>query len=304
MLKIGITGVNGFVGSSLYIYLKKQHYDVVGFSRRKSDREFTYWDISKGTLETPVQVDILIHCAGTVDDWTPYKECYVNNCIGTENALNTFPALQKFIYISSCSVYDTEDLNYSIDETSSCGNYLNGYSQSKYEAEQTVLNHASKSQKIILRPHVIYGAMDKKIIPRLLRAHRFNRFIILGKGSNTISITHIDNLCLAIKDSIETEEEFKSEIFNVADMEPVKINILMNHVKKKFNIQAKNFYVPKKIAFLMGSTFEEVFRLLRIKKAPFISKYIVHQMTSDHFISINKAKNMLKYNPTKSFVDF
>lgn len=304
MLKIGITGVNGFVGSSLYIYLKKQHYDVVGFSRRKSGKEFIYWDISKGTLETPVQVDILIHCAGTVDDWTPYKECYVNNCIGTENALNTFPALQKFIYISSCSVYDTEDLNYSIDETSSCGNYLNGYSQSKYEAEQTVLNHTSKSQKIVLRPHVIYGAMDKKIIPRLLRAHRFNRFIILGKGSNTISITHIDNLCLAIKDSIETEEEFKSEIFNVADMEPVKINILMNHVKKKFNIQAKNFYVPKKIAFLVGSAFEEAFKLLHIKKAPFISKYIVHQMTSDHYISINKAKNMLKYNPTKSFVDF
>lgn len=304
MLKVGITGVDGFVGSSLYGYLKKHHYDVVGFSRRENNGEFIYWDIAKGTLNNPIQLDVLVHCAGTVDDWSPYKECYTNNCKGTENTLNSFSFLQKFIYISSCSVYDTKDFNYSIHETSPCGNFLNGYSQSKYEAEQIILNHASKSQKIVLRPHVIYGVMDKKIIPRLLRAHRFNRFIILGDGGNTISITHIDNLCLAIKNSIETQEGFKLEVFNVADLEPVKINTLMNHVKKKFNIRVKNFYVPTKIAFLIGFIFEKIFKFLHIKKAPFISKYIVHQMTSNHCISVNKAKNMLKYTPTKSFVDF
>lgn len=304
MLKVGITGINGFVGSSLYGYLKRNHYDVTGFSRRKNNKEFIYWDISKGTLDNPVGLDVLVHCAGTVDDWSPYKECYMNNCKGTENVLNSLPLLQKFIYISSCSVYDSRDHGYVVNETSPCGNFLNGYSQSKYEAEQIVLNHITKSQKIVLRPHVIYGAMDKKIIPRLLRAHRFNRFIILGDGNNTISVTHIDNLCLAIKNSIETKEEFRSEIFNITDMDPVKINILMSYIKKKFNIQAKNFYIPTKIAFLIGFTFEKVFKLLHIKKAPFLSKYIVHQMTSNHCISISKAKNMLKYNPTKSFIDF
>lgn len=304
MLKIGITGVNGFVGGSLYTYLQKHNYDVVGFSRRKNDKNFTYWDISNGQISHPVQIDVLVHCAGTVDDWATYKECYENNCVGTKNTLDSFSNLQKFIYISSCSVYDPEDINHTIDEASMCGNFLNGYSQSKYEAELVVLNHDSKSQKIILRPHVIYGAMDKKIIPRLLRAHRFNRFIILGSGGNTISITHIDNLCLAIKNSIETKEEFQKEIFNIADQESVKINSLMAHVKKKFNIQAKNLYISTKVAFLIGSILEILFKLLSIKKAPFISKYIVHQMTSNHYLSINKAKNMLKYNPTKSFVDF
>lgn len=304
MLKVGITGIDGFVGSSLYNYLKRNHYDVIGFSRRKNNKEFIYWDISKGLLDNTIQLDVLVHCAGTVDDWSPYKECYPNNCVGTKNVLNSFPLLQKFIYISSCSVYDSKDRSYTVNETSPCGNFLNGYSQSKYEAEQIVLNHTTKSQKIVLRPHVIYGAMDKKIIPRLLRAHRFNRFIILGTGNNTISITHIDNLCLAIKNGIETKEEFRSEIFNITDMDPVKVNVLMSYIKKRFNIQAKNFYIPTKIAFLIGFIFEKVFKLLHIKKAPFLSKYIVHQMTFSHCISINKAKNMLKYNPTKSFVDF
>lgn len=304
MLKIGITGVNGFVGSSLYDYLKKQHYDIVGFSRKKTDKEFIYWDISKGVLSTPVQVDVLVHCAGTVDDWATYEECYKNNCTGTKNTLNSFPFLHKFIYISSCSVYDTNDRKHVINETSSCGNFLNGYSQSKYEAEQIVLNHGSTSQKIILRPHVIYGAMDKKIIPRLLRAHRLNKFIILGGGENTISVTHIENLCLAIKNSIETKEEFQKEVFNVTDQEPVRVSTLMAHIKKKFNIQTKNLYIPKELAFLFGFIFETLFKLLRIKKAPFISKYIVYQMTSNHYISIEKAENVLKYNPIKSFSDF
>ncbi len=304
MLKIGITGVNGFVGSSLYVYLKSHDYDVIGFSRRKNDSNFTYWNISKSPLQSPARIDVLVHCAGTVDDWASYQECYENNCEGTKNALESFPDLQKFIYISSCSVYDTKDHSSLISETSPCGNFLNGYSRSKYEAEQIVLNHNTNSQKIILRPHVIYGEKDKKIMPRLLKSHKFDRFLVLGDGSNLISITHIENLCAAIKDSIESKEKFQKEIFNITDEGGLKINTVITHIKKKFNIESKNLYIPTKVAILVGYVIESLFSFLRIKKAPLITRYIVHQLTSNHVISINKAQKMLKYTPTKSFVDF
>lgn len=303
MLKIGITGVNGFVGSSLYTYLKKQNYDVVGFSRRKDDSRYTYWDISKGPYKTDISLHIIIHCAGTVDDWAPYEECYANNCVGTKNVLDSFPHLQKFIYISSCSVYDPKDITVSIDESSLCGNFLNGYSRSKYETEQIIVHHSSPSQKIIIRPHVIYGEGDTKIIPRLLRAHRFNRFIVLGDGTNSLSVTHIDNLCQAVEKSTGLSSTHTKEIFIVTDKEPVTVRHLVGHVQKKFGIHAKNLYVNKKIASYIGVVFETLYRIVGSKTPPLISSYVVHQMTSHHNLSIRKAQIMLKYTPTKSYLD-
>lgn len=304
MLKIGITGVHGFVGSSLYVYLKDRGYDVTGFSRRKDDSEYLYWDIAKGPLKSPPHLDVIVHCAGTVDDWATHEECYVNNCKGTQDVIDSFPQLKKCIYISSCSVYDSQDASKLIDERSPCGNFLNGYSQSKYEAEQIVLNHTSKFQKIILRPHVIYGKLDKKIIPRLLKAHKFSRFIVIGKGKNTISITHIDNLCLAIKNSIEIHFDNDKEIFNITDKDALTMDELITHVKQKFSIEAKNLYIPRPVAYGIGFVCEMIFRILKIKRAPLITRYIVHQMSSDHAISIKKANTMLQYVPSASISNF
>lgn len=307
MKTVIVTGAHGFVGNAVCVSLKEAGYHVLPVIRRTDEslKDPIVWDIAEPYTKPHIHADYVIHCAGLVDDWTTYEPAHKVNVVGTRHLLDAFPDASCFIYISSASVYDPQNSEFLVTERSTAGkNLLNAYSKTKYEAEQEILQHSSKSSKIILRPHVIYGKGDKKIIPRLLRAHKWNWFLVLGNGQNHISITHIDNLTLAIKNSIEMHLDASKDIFNITDENSVKMIDLIKHIKLKYGIRVRNIYIPKSIAFFIGIILESFYILLSLKKAPLITRYVVHQMTSNHKLSIEKAKTILKYKPVKSFADF
>jgi len=307
MKTIIVTGAQGFVGNAVCKSLSHAGYRVVPVVRKNASnlKDAIVWDITEPYKGSHIRADYVVHCAGLVDDWASYKATHKVNVEGTKNILDASPDIDTLIYISSASVYDPANKEFLIAETSTAGkNLLNAYSRTKYEAEQEILNHISRSSKIILRPHVIYGDGDKKIVPRLLQAHRFGKFLVLGNGDNHISITHIDNLCLAIKNCIDTQLSSGDHIFNIADANPVKIVNLIEHIKQKYIVKARNLYIPTGVAYSIGFILEMVYALFFSKTAPLITRYVVHQMTSNHALSIEKAVNVLKYKPVKSFVDF
>jgi nucleoside-diphosphate-sugar epimerase len=304
--KIGITGVTGFVGSELSKFLQKRGYDVIEFTHNKkySSKSKVFWDITKPFDNIVPDIDIVVHCAGIVDDWSSYEVCSPVNVQGTKNVLDISNNTLKFIYISSFSVYDpTMNIQVSIDENYPCGNFLNGYSKSKYEAEQIVLNHTSSCEKIILRPHVIYGKNEKKIIPRLLKADRLSKFIVMGSAEHYISITHIENLCHAIELIINYKSSLNHEIFNISDAKPVLMRKLIQHIKYRYNIKSANLYVPIFILHPITSVLEIVYKIFNIQFPPFVTKYILYQLTKEHILNISKIKNMLNYKPQKQYTD-
>lgn len=299
MKTIVVTGAQGFVGSAIVKKLKISGHRVIPIVRISNGeyQDAVEWDITAPLDQRSDNVDVVIHAAAKVDDWSNYKESYSANVIGTKNVIEAFPQVELFIYISSASVYDSKNSEVVISEESPAGsNFLNDYSRTKFEAERVVIDSLISS-RVVLRPHIIYGSGDKKILPRLLQARKFGRFLILGNGKNNISLTHIDNLVDAITRIVSSDKKFDGEIFNITDGKTDSVETVIDALKETLNITEKNFHVPRAIALRIGIISEYLAKLLGSQHSPLLTPYIVEQMTSDHIIDCSKAKEMFGYSP-------
>lgn len=303
MKKVIVTGAQGFVGSRVVAELEQLGCEVIPVVR-KSDGTYPNaieWDIAQSYDGPLIQADAVVHVAAKVSDWAPYDETFPVNVTGTENVVAAFASAKLFVYISSASVYDPLNTTQVITEESPAGTHLlNAYSQTKFEGEQVVLG-SSIASRVVLRPHIIYGPGDKSVLPRLLQARRAGRFLILGDGTNYISLTHITNLTHAVRKVIEHEALFPGEVFNIADRKSDTVRNIVGALKKELSISEKNLYIPKGAALALGIVLENVYRLMRRREAPLITPYIVEQMTSDHVIDCTKAERVFGYDPTVEY---
>jgi nucleoside-diphosphate-sugar epimerase len=299
MKTIAVTGAQGFVGGAVVKELINLGYSVIPIVRKDSAKysNAIEWDITNPSKNYFRNIDVVIHSAAKVDDWANYADSYNVNVTGTKNVIEAFPNANLFIYISSASVYDAKNCELVITEKSPAGkNLLNDYSRTKYEAERVVIN-SSLPSRVLLRPHIIYGTGDKNILPRLLNARKFKRFLIIGNGKNIISLTHIDNLINGIIRIVSSDKKFNGEIFNIADEKTDSVELVINSLKKELNISEKNFHIPRVIALGIGTMFEYVAKILDLRHSPLLTPYIVEQMTSNHIIDCSKAREVFGYSP-------
>jgi nucleoside-diphosphate-sugar epimerase len=295
MKTIAVTGATGFVGRHLVTALAKEGYSVVAFGRRNLNGHM-YWDITEGPLQNPPQVDAIVHCAAHVDDWAGYAESHKGNVLGTKNVLQSFPNTPLFIHVSSASVYDPFVTARVLTEESPCGNFLNAYSKTKREAELLV-SAAPNKYRIILRPHIIYGPGDTTVLPRILAARRFGRFMVVGDGKNKISVTYVENLVHAVSQALKSKLTDGCEIFNVADESQDTVDDLINALRDTLSIREKILHIPRAPAYAVGALEESVYRLLRSKKPPLLTRYAIAQMAYGHALDISKIKRFLHYTP-------
>ncbi len=297
MYTVAITGATGFVGSFVANYLESKGYQVFRFGR-KNKKDILQWDITQGIYSNFIKVDYVVHCAASVDDWASYEESYAVNVLGTQNVLKSFSQASQFIYISSASVYDAFCDKVVISENQCMGGkLLNSYSKTKLLGEKEVEKSKILS-KIILRPHIIYGLGDTTISPRIKNGIKFGYFPVPGNGKNRISFTNVENLSQAILQSIKISKKGLS-FYNITDRESVTFIEALKEVKKLNNLKFKEFFIPRKLCLIIGSTLEFFYTLLGVKKAPLLTRYIVDQMSSDHIFDITKAQKELDYNPTR-----
>lgn len=298
MHTIAITGATGFVGNFVANYLESKGYTVFRFGR-KNKKDLLQWDITQGIYKEFIEVDCVIHCAASVDDWASYEESYSVNVQGTQNVLRSFPKASKFIYISSASVYNAFCDQMLISENDCLGgNLLNSYSRTKLLGEKEV-EKSDIPSRIILRPHIIYGLGDTTIAPRIKNAIKFGYFPVVGNGKNRISFTNIENLAQSILQAIKISKNGFS-VYNITDAEPSTFIEALSDIKKLNNLKFKELFIPRTISLCIGSILEFLYRLFKIKNPPLLTRYIVDQMSSDHIFDISKAKNELQYHPTRN----
>jgi nucleoside-diphosphate-sugar epimerase len=303
MKVIAVTGAQGFVGSAVVHHLRTLGHTVIPVVRKSNGtfKNAVEWDITGSYEGSGLNADVVVHAAAKVDDWASYQKCYNVNVTGTKNVINAFPSAKLFIYMSSASVYDPMNTERLITEKSPAGvHLLNSYSKTKYEGERMVLN-SSVPSRVVVRPHIIYGPGDTTILPRLLKARRFGRFLVLGNGKNNISLTYIGNLTDAISQIVMSDQIFGSKIFNVVDDVSDTVENVINTLKFSLEINEKNLYIPKSLANKIGMVLEKLYRFLRVQQSPLITPYLVDQMTSDHVLDCDMAKDSFGYNPEVNY---
>ncbi len=298
-MKIFVTGITGFVGGSVANYFASLGHEVTGIGR--SDKLPSHISNKCGYMEAdirnpllPIEADIIIHAAGLASDTAPLKELYAVNVQGTKNILDATNKTKHFIYISSSSVYRFN--RHPMKETEAGLNLseLSDYGKSKLLAEK-LFPVRNKNKITILRPRAIYGRHDQSLLPRLIKLVKGNKLILPAHLSKNISLTHIDNLILAIELCIKNQTDHY-EVFNVADKEVYDLNQILTTLLPL--VTGRRLETVKIPAWLFD-LFVAINSKLKLKRS--FNRFAAASLTSEATMNIDKISDQLNYTPLKNF---
>jgi nucleoside-diphosphate-sugar epimerase len=200
-----ITGGTGFLGRRLVDRLLAQGRAVTVLARRPAP-DLTARGVRVITADLADDeavrsacrgIETVFHVAAKVGVWGCYRDFYRANVLGTRAVLAGCRAhgVQRLVCTSTPSVvYNGRDLagaDESLPLTSRCPA---AYPLTKAIAEREVLAANSPGLRTVaLRPHLIWGAGDPHLVPRVIAQARASRLRIIGTGRNRVDMVHIHN---------------------------------------------------------------------------------------------------------------
>ncbi len=295
LLRIGITGGSGFIGTNVANALKAK-YEVVIFDRHKpkiDDIEFIKGDIIDDSIKKAFEdCDVVIHLAAAVGVKITEEDPILTlntNILGTKNVLEACKLndVKKIIFASSSEVYG-EPLKTPIEE-SDPAIPITGYGVSKIAAEEYVKAYAANFglKYTILRFFNVYGSGQSNafVIPEFVsNASKNNPILIHGSGSQIRSFCHISDISKGVSLSIEKGD---NEIINIGNAnEPITISELAKKIIGITNSKSSIQFVPFTDSNRRRQK-EIINRIPSIKKAERILSYKPE-------ISLNDGISMLK----------
>lgn len=226
------------------------------------------------SLISKINPQVIIHLAAVShanrSNKNPYST-FDHSLRTLENALdNAKNKIEHFIYFSSSMVYGHFESG-KVDEKSIC-EPLGIYGALKFSGEKMVIayNQVFDLPYTIIRPSALYGerCISRRVGQIFIENALFDKEIIInGDGSDTLDFTYIEDLVNGIK-QVLINENSKNQIFNLTFGSARTISDMVRVLKE---------YFPK----------------IKIKKT---SKDKL--MPDRGTLSIEKAKNLIGYNPS------
>ncbi|NKR46647.1 NAD-dependent epimerase/dehydratase family protein [Rhodococcus hoagii] len=232
-MRVCVTGVAGFIGSSIARRLAEEGHEVVGIDcltdyydvqLKKSnlaaikDVNFTYsdFDLAEGDLGSVLNgCNAIIHQAGQPgvrSSWGSQFDDYTrNNIIATQRLLEhakSVGTIEKFVYASSSSVYGNATSYPTTEED--LPRPLSPYGVSKLAAEHLCTLYAENFgvPAISLRYFTVYGPRQRPdmAFTRFCRAALTgSKITIYGDGEQVRDFTYIDDIVEANVLSLESD---------------------------------------------------------------------------------------------------
>ena len=296
-----VTGGAGFIGSNLCEVLLKKENKVVcldNFATGKiknieiffNNSNFTLidGDIRKleDCLKATKDVDYVLHQAALGSVPRSIKD-QSSNEVNVNGFLNMLVAsrdngVKRFVYAASSSTYGDSESMPKIEDV--IGKPLSPYAITKYvnELYAEIFSNTYGFETIGLRyfnvfgrkqdPNGAYAAVIPKFVSQLMKGESP---VINGDGNYSRDFTYIDNVIQAnLLSLVTSNEKAINNVYNVAYGNRTTLNDLMGYLKKYL------------------SEFDSKISTIEVIYGPYREGDIPHSHAS-----INKAKQLLNYNP-------
>ena len=251
-------------------------------------------------------VDVVVHTAAHVGDWGPADKYRAINVLALEHLLTAAERegrLRRWVQVSSLGVYAGHH-HYGTDETVPINvQGLDGYTQTKAEAEVLLAHHISQQQfpAVIVRPGFIYGRGDRHVVPRLVERIRARKMKLIGDGCRVLNNTYVGNLVEAIMLAVENKEAV-GQTFNVRDERLVTRKEFVGTIADYLG-EPHPRHVPEWIARTLVRPIEGWAHMRGATEAPMLTYGRIKFLTFNLDFSIQKAKTILGYQPKVDFQD-
>ncbi len=293
-----ITGATGRVGRLLVAALLEQG-EKVRILAQEDRVALNGVEVVHGDVLDPSAVkralegvDVVYHLAAIVDYApSPNALVYDVNVNGTRNML-AFSKAEKFIYLSTTSVYGKRMKDNPATEKTPYNPY-SYYGKTKMMAEELVREKGG----IILRSPVLYGPGFNDGFGYVVSQIAKGKMRIVGKGDNLIQWLHISDLIRAL--ILAKDRGKPGETYLVAGSEAKTQIELFALLAKHLNVEAPSRRVSRLLATAVA---HYVVLASRMKgKKPRLTPDHLSRITSSRLFDISKAQRELGFRPLMDY---
>lgn len=310
---IVISGISSAIGMRTASFLVQKGYQVRGFARNinevRKHLDHPMIELVSGDLLDRKFVHSVcngahgvIHLAARSSPWGKFNDFYLANVEGTKSIVEAAKKchLNRMVHVSTPSLYFDFRDRYDICENEDLPlKGVNAYAVTKKMAENVVDNFVeSGGSAITLRPRAVFGPYDRTLFPRVLKVCKEKGIPKFKRKSPIIDVTYVDNLAYALCLALEAPSSCIGQKYNITNGEPIALWELLNNLLKRLSIPIHHRYFPYSIAYSAALIAE--WKSLITKQEPRFTRYSLGVMSFSQTLSIEKAKNELKYNPITS----
>jgi 2-alkyl-3-oxoalkanoate reductase len=309
--RVLVTGASGFLGNHLVRSLASHgiavHAQGRDASRLVFDGDVTVFRCAlsdTAALNAAARhCDAIVHAAALSSPWGATQDFVDANVAGTANVIVAARAcgVRRLVHISSPAVLFNGRDQILLDDSAPIPPSLgSNYARTKRAAEQLVELAASQLETVILRPKAIYGAGDRALVPRLVRAARSGALPQIGDGTNTVDVTHVDDVVRAIQCALQTERGV-GDSFLVTGGEHVVLWQMIRELLSGLNLPAPRRTIPLGVAIAAAGAMEAIAAITG--REPTLTRYSVQILARTQTYDIARAREKLGYMPTVSAAD-
>lgn len=313
MKKVLVTGGGGFVGSHIVRLLQKKKSIepiVVGRNRypelEKGGVRCLRGDISnQQEMHTIIRdVDTVFHVAALAGIWGKWEDYQRINVEGTANVVSACKqnGIKRLIYTSTPSVvFNGRDIDAGDEGLPYAEKFLCHYAKSKMIAEKLILSvdHPHLSCCAI-RPHLVWGPGDPHLIPRLLERGRMKKLKKVGKCTNMVDISYVENVASAhilAAENLENSGTAAGKAYFISQGEAVNLWDWIDELFAQFKIPVIQKKVSFPVAYMAGYFLEGLHHLFMSENEPQMTRFLAEQLALSHNFSIENAQNDFGYFP-------
>jgi dTDP-4-dehydrorhamnose reductase len=157
--------------------------------------------------------------AGIGTSWRESERVAVN-VQGTRNLVDAAlrAGVKRFIHVSTLALYGEHVTGTITEDTPVQPKKGWDYAESKYAAEQIVLEAAARGlPAIVVRPSVVYGPYNMTIVSRPLMHLLQNRLELVNCRDVPSNTIYVDNLCFGIQQALDCASHLNGQIFLLND---------------------------------------------------------------------------------------
>ena len=310
-MKVLVTGGGGFLGRALVRELLARGHAVSSVSRqshpeleRDGVRTFQADVADLARLAGAVEGhDAIVHAAARAGIWGPAADYVRANVEGTRNVLAAAQrhGVERLVHTSSPSVcFDGRDHLCAGNDLPYATRFLCDYPRTKAIAERLVLgaNGHARLSTCVLRPHLLFGPGDPHLVPRLVARAQAGRLVRIGKGTNEVGLTFVENAACAHADALEAlgpRARHAGRAYFLAQKEPVKLWDWIAELLVRLGIEPPRRALPLGLAYATGAACELFWKLTRRQGEPPMTRFVALQLARSHSYDLGPAERDFGY---------
>jgi nucleoside-diphosphate-sugar epimerase len=315
-MKALVTGGGGFIGKRIVellieqghevSFLARGHYpdvEALGATGLRADL------VDADAISKAVSgCDVVFHVAARFGFGHDRDAFWSVNVTGTDNVIEACVSkdVPRLIYTSTPSVVGYVGDQEGIAEAPYATAHEGLYGETKAEAEQRVLaangrGLASGGQlaTISLRPHLVFGPGDPKLIPTAVERARAGRLPIVGDGTNRVDLTFIDNAAWSHLDAASAltgaDVDCAGRAYFISNDEPVHLWDWFNEVLPQVGAAKITRKISLNTASRVGWVMECAWKYLPLPGEPRMTRFMAAALARSHWYDMGPAKRDFGY---------